>query len=102
MTKRPFWTNCIGMESGQRVRAIVDHDACRPITYATLARRVDLGPLRRADHFSTYRLSKDWHVGFFRSRLPNGGLVYFYKHSGIEFFFAHPEDVEASYRRGND
>jgi len=51
------------------------------ISYSTFVKHADLSP------FHGLRLSKDWHVAFYRSRLPDETPVYYFVHSGIEHVF---------------
>jgi hypothetical protein len=84
--------NCIGSD-GQSITAM--QEAARPITRRTFlahADRADVIDLERSLSYDTgterggLRMSKDWHVGYYRSTYRGRPCVYF-DHSHIEYIF---------------
>jgi hypothetical protein len=68
---------------------IIDHSI--DITRDTFLKYVDRNELRNIESHLGYDrylpMSKDWHVSYFKSRLPTGRPVYGFVHSAIEFVF---------------
>jgi len=90
-----FWAACTspGM-SGELIRYLTDGKRARRITYRTFARQVDFETLPGGrDHPALYRVSApdNWTISFWRSSLPSGQRVYYFKWSGIEHIFADEE-----------
>ena len=86
-----YWRSCPDFHSGEIIHYITDH--ATEITYQTLARNVDLEPLRSQNHPAMYRISSpdNWAISFYKSRLPNGDPIYFFDWSRIEHIFIDPD-----------
>jgi hypothetical protein len=71
-------------------------DAGREVTRRTFLKHINRQHLAELEHDLGYRLghgelrmSRDWHVRYFRSKL-HGRRCYFICHSAIEYVFAKP------------
>ncbi|MCW4026890.1 MAG: hypothetical protein NWE76_05360 [Candidatus Bathyarchaeota archaeon] len=92
-TRFVYWRSCPEFRFGEIIHYINEH--AREITYKTFAKNADLEPLRDEDHPAMYRISaKDnWAVSFYKSRLPNGNLIYFFDWSRMEHIFVDPDQA---------
>jgi hypothetical protein len=88
------YTTCCVEMAGQDVAAMVE--AATPVSYRTMRRRcADLHAWARAHGYDRWLpLSRDQHVGFFRSEL-HGQRVYYVRWSGIEFVFTRHGGAES-------
>lgn len=77
---------------GEKVRElqyIIDNSI--DVKRDTFLKYIDREDLRDIEQYLGYDsylpMSKDWHVRYFRSKLPSGTPVYGFIHSAIEFVF---------------
>jgi len=92
--KLKFFNNCVGWPA-RDVNAeggLCDLiSECRQITRETFLRHVDREDRKAVERGLGYGpdfpMSRDWHVGYYRSKL-HGRRVYLFKHSAIEYVFA--------------
>jgi hypothetical protein len=96
VTRKSYLRNCVSwpMDEVHELNQMIEN--ATPISLATFRKHVDreqLDELEKALGYATrsyekgVRLSKDYHVGFYRSTL-NGAPVVYLLHSAIEYVFA--------------
>jgi hypothetical protein len=97
-----FYRTCVGWPEddvdckGGLVEMI---DSAAEITRAAFLKHVDRRQMKRIERELGYGvkvdfpMSKDWHVSYHRSKL-HGETVYYFQHSGIEYVFVTPEELE--------
>jgi len=77
--KATFQYDCVSPRSLEELEFIIAH--AREITYRTFRSHVDEIPRLEPS------LKQDYAVSFYKSKLFLGKIVYFYKHSGIEYIY---------------
>ena len=75
---------CVGLPE-DFINYIRDDVRAEGVSYRWFAKHADLG------EFKGWRLSKDWHVAFYKTQAPSGLPVIYFVHSGIEHVFV-PRD----------
>jgi len=109
MKRFTFWGACTDMPCGEIIHYITDPIRSQKITYPTFSKQVELSGMRAINHPALYRIScKDnWQVAFFKSQLPLGEIIFYFKWSGIEHIFCetspspHAECLAAQMIRAN-
>lgn len=86
-----YYDCCVSYSSNIELNYIIDNSI--PITYNTFLKHVDKESLNKLSRNLGYvkgcslSLKTDWHVGFFKSKTPLGEVVYYLRHSCIEYVF---------------
>jgi len=109
MKRFTFWGACTDMPCGEIIWYITYPIRSQKIAYSTFTKQVDLDDMREINHPALYRIScKDnWQIAFFKSQLPLGDPIFYFKWSGIEHIFTasdtspHAECLAARMIRAN-
>jgi hypothetical protein len=102
MNKHRYYTNCVAWDptlvrcKGGLIGMI---DNARTIERSSFVKHVDKADLRNLERLLGYEeyykkgltMAADWHVSYHSSRL-FGSLVYYFRHSGIEYVFVKHEE----------
>lgn len=72
--------NCTGLPE-HFINYIRDGKYSEAVSYRWFAKRADL------TEYKGWRLSKDWHVAFYKTTTPSGIPALYFVHSGIEYVF---------------
>ena len=95
MYKKTYQYCCVSPKNLTELNYIIDNS--KKITYKTLRNNVNsesfkevkemLGYNRQLWHDCGITLKSDWAVSFYKSKTPKGKLVYYIRHSAIEYIF---------------
>lgn len=77
--------NCVSPLDIEELTHIVENSI--EITYRTFITKVDRQTVEDFNKGFCIPLDKDWSVSFHKSTTPEGKIVYYFRHSGIEYIF---------------
>lgn len=83
--KLNFQYCCVSPADLEELQYIVDNN--REITYKTFISKVDKEYIKEFNSNSCIPLDQDYAVSFHKSKTQKGKIVYYFRHSAIEYIF---------------